>query len=131
MERSRRLALPKPAESPARGDEAGETGWQLESAKAANVAAARQAAQRLAEQGESDEALQLLRSRIDAGDFIGAVLDFAVAVLSAKGRAEEAIDLCRRAALNPSADYDSATYATCRTADSSSKQAGPRKPSPG
>ena len=109
--------IPKPAESPARGDEAGETGWQLESAKAANIAAARQAAQRLAEQGQSDEALQLLRSRIDAGDFIGAVLDFAVAVLSAKGRAEEAIDLCRRAALNPSADYDSATYATCKAAE--------------
>ena len=71
----------------------------------------------MAEQGQSDEALQLLRSRIDAGDFIGAVLDFAVAVLSAKGRAEEAIDLCRRAALNPSADYDSATYATCKAAE--------------
>ena len=110
-------SMPKRAERPANGDKAGETGHQPEPSKAAYMAAARQAAQRLAGQGQLDEALRKLRSRIDIGDFTGIELDLAAAVLSVKGREEEAIDWCRRAARNPNAHYDSAAYATGKAAE--------------
>jgi tetratricopeptide (TPR) repeat protein len=107
----------KPAEGPSRSGSTGETPPQSDSSKVAGNANAREAARRVAAQGQSDEALGKLRSRIDSGEYIGAELDIAITLLSLAGRAEEAITWCRNAARNPNANYESAAYATSRAAD--------------